>query len=116
MARILIAEDEPRISAFIDKGLSAYGFAVTVVTDGQSAYDYAVSGDFDLMILDIGLPRMDGFADCVSCARSAPTFRSSFSPPATASRTQLPAWKVAPTTTCRNRFGSRNCWPECDFG
>lgn len=62
MARILIAEDEPRISAFIDKGLSAYGFTVTVVTDGQSAYDYAVSGDFDLMILDIGLPRMDGFA------------------------------------------------------
>lgn len=62
MARILIAEDEPRISAFIEKGLSANGFTVTVVADGPSAYDYAIMGDFDLMILDIGLPGMDGFA------------------------------------------------------
>jgi DNA-binding response OmpR family regulator len=62
MARILIAEDEPRISAFIDKGLSANGFTVTVVADGPSACDYAITGGFDLMILDIGLPGMDGFA------------------------------------------------------
>ncbi|MGH3677428.1 MAG: response regulator transcription factor [Mycobacterium sp.] len=62
MARILIAEDEPRISTFIEKGLSANGFAVTVVADGPSAYDYAMTGGFDLMILDIGLPGLDGFA------------------------------------------------------
>ncbi|WP_102141400.1 response regulator transcription factor [Mycobacterium hubeiense] len=62
MARILIAEDEPRISSFIEKGLSANGFAVTTVADGPSAYDYAMTGGFDLMILDIGLPGMDGFA------------------------------------------------------
>ena len=43
------------------KGLSANGFAVTSVNDGPSAYDYAMTGDFDLMILDIGLPGMDGF-------------------------------------------------------
>ncbi|BBZ04985.1 DNA-binding response regulator [Mycolicibacterium chitae] len=61
MARILIAEDEPRISSFIRKGLTANGFTVTEVTDGVSAYDYARTGDFDLMVLDIGLPRMDGF-------------------------------------------------------
>ncbi|MGW0162284.1 response regulator transcription factor [Mycobacterium sp. NPDC003323] len=62
MARVLIAEDEPRISSFVEKGLSANGFAVTVVADGLSAYDHAVTGGFDLMILDIGLPEMDGFA------------------------------------------------------
>ena len=61
MARILIAEDEPRISAFINKGLSANGFTATVVTDGPSAYDYAMTGGFDLLVLDIGLPGMDGF-------------------------------------------------------
>jgi two-component system copper resistance phosphate regulon response regulator CusR len=61
VARILIAEDEPRISAFINKGLSANGFTVTVVADGPSAYDYAMTGDFDLMVLDVGLPGMDGF-------------------------------------------------------
>ncbi|WP_395308924.1 response regulator transcription factor [Mycobacterium sp. AMU20-3851] len=62
MARVLIAEDEPRISSFVEKGLSANGFTVTVVADGLSAYDYAVTGSFDLMVLDIGLPEMDGFA------------------------------------------------------
>jgi two-component system copper resistance phosphate regulon response regulator CusR len=61
MSRILIAEDEPRISAFVDKGLTANGFAVTVVADGLSAYDYATTGGFDLLVLDIGLPGMDGF-------------------------------------------------------
>lgn len=62
MARILIAEDEPRIASFVNKGLSANGFAVTVCSDGPSAYEYAVTGGFDLMVLDIGLPEMDGFA------------------------------------------------------
>lgn len=62
MARILIAEDEPRISAFVNKGLTANGFTVTVVADGKSAYEYATTGGFDLMVLDIGLPDMDGFA------------------------------------------------------
>jgi two-component system, OmpR family, copper resistance phosphate regulon response regulator CusR len=46
----------------VEKGLSANGFAVTVVGDGPSAHDYAMTGGFDLMVLDIGLPGMDGFA------------------------------------------------------
>jgi two-component system, OmpR family, copper resistance phosphate regulon response regulator CusR len=61
VSRILIAEDEPRIAAFVEKGLAANGFAVTVVGDGPSARDYAMTGGFDLMILDIGLPGVDGF-------------------------------------------------------
>lgn len=61
MSRILVAEDEPRIAAFVEKGLSANGFAVTTVGDGPSAHDYALTGGFDLLVLDIGLPGMDGF-------------------------------------------------------
>jgi len=61
MSRILVAEDEPRIAAFVNKGLTANGFTVTVVEDGQAAYEYALTGSFDLMVLDIGLPGMDGF-------------------------------------------------------
>ena len=61
MARILIAEDEARISAFVKKGLTANGYTVTVVPDGVTAYDYASTGEFDLMVLDVGLPGMDGF-------------------------------------------------------
>ena len=61
MSRILIAEDETRIASFVEKGLRAAGFAVTVTADGPAALAEAQSGQFDLMILDIGLPGRDGF-------------------------------------------------------
>ncbi|WP_066361957.1 response regulator transcription factor [Herbidospora mongoliensis] len=61
MNRILIAEDEDRIAAFLEKGLRASGFVTTVVTDGLAAYEHARAGDHDLLILDIGLPLSDGF-------------------------------------------------------
>jgi DNA-binding response OmpR family regulator len=61
MARILIVEDEERIASFVAKGLRAQGHVATIVGDGISGRDHALSGDHDLMILDIGLPRMDGF-------------------------------------------------------
>ena len=61
MSRILIAEDEARIASFVEKGLSAAGFAVTVTADGKAALAQAQSGKFDLLILDIGLPGRDGF-------------------------------------------------------
>lgn len=61
MSRILIAEDEPRIASFIEKGLRANGLATTVVGSGVQALAMARSGEFDLMILDIGLPELDGF-------------------------------------------------------
>lgn len=62
MSRILIAEDNPRISSFVEKGLKANGFTTTVVADGISAVDYATTGEFDLLILDLGLPGRDGFS------------------------------------------------------
>lgn len=62
MNRILIAEDERRIASFVEKGLRSNGFTPTVVTDGRTAYDYASSGDFDLLVLDLGLPLVDGHA------------------------------------------------------
>lgn len=61
MARILIVEDEARIASFVAKGLRAEGHLATVAGDGPTGLDHALSGDFDLMVLDIGLPRMDGF-------------------------------------------------------
>jgi DNA-binding response OmpR family regulator len=60
--RILIVEDEPRIASFVEKGLRSEGYTPTVVADGVTGLDYAVSGEFDLAILDIGLPGMDGFS------------------------------------------------------
>jgi two-component system, OmpR family, copper resistance phosphate regulon response regulator CusR len=60
--RILVIEDEPRIASFVAKGLRAAGFTPTVVGDGREGLDHALSGEFDLAILDIGLPSLDGFA------------------------------------------------------
>ncbi|MFG3493717.1 response regulator transcription factor [Streptomyces sp. NPDC047928] len=61
MNRILIAEDEERIASFVEKGLRANGFTTSVARDGDTALDHAVTGGFDLMVLDIGLPGRDGF-------------------------------------------------------
>lgn len=62
MNRILIAEDEERLSAFLEKGLKANGFVPTVVADGPTAVAVARDDDFDLLILDLGLPGLDGLA------------------------------------------------------
>jgi len=61
VSRILIAEDEARIASFVEKGLRAAGFAVTATADGREALAQAQTGQFDLMILDVGLPGRDGF-------------------------------------------------------
>ena len=60
MTRILIAEDEPRIAAFLEKGLRANGFTTLVADTGPLAASMARDSDFDLVILDLGLPGMDG--------------------------------------------------------
>jgi len=60
MSRILLAEDEPRIAAFLEKGLRANGFSTLIVDSGTNAAALARDADFDLMILDLGLPEMDG--------------------------------------------------------
>ena len=61
MNRILIVEDEPRIASFLAKGLKADGFTTTIAEDGITGLDYALTGEFDLVVLDIGLPGMDGY-------------------------------------------------------
>jgi DNA-binding response OmpR family regulator len=61
MARILIVEDEARIASFVAKGLRAEGHVATIVGDGTEGLYEALSGAHDLMVLDIGLPGMDGF-------------------------------------------------------
>jgi len=61
-ARILIAEDEHGISSFLENGLRAAGFTATVVEDGASALALARTGQFDLLVLDLGLPTRDGLS------------------------------------------------------
>lgn len=60
-SRILIAEDEERMSTFMVEGLTRAGFSCDVVGDGVGAVRTASRDQYDLMILDIGLPLVDGF-------------------------------------------------------
>jgi DNA-binding response OmpR family regulator len=61
MSRILIVEDEARIASFLRKGLTASGFVTEVAADGGQALRLLRSRGFDLLVLDLGLPDMDGF-------------------------------------------------------
>jgi DNA-binding response OmpR family regulator len=62
--RLLVAEDEAAIADFLVRGLSENGYAVDLAEDGVSALDMASSFDFDLILLDILLPEIDGFTVC----------------------------------------------------
>jgi DNA-binding response OmpR family regulator len=61
VSRILIAEDERRISSFLERGLTANGFTIEIAERGDEALRLARTDRFDLVILDLGLPGMDGF-------------------------------------------------------
>jgi DNA-binding response OmpR family regulator len=60
MSRILVVEDEPRIAAFLEKGLTASGWSTTISSTGREGLQRARTEDFDLLILDLGLPDIDG--------------------------------------------------------
>jgi two-component system, OmpR family, response regulator QseB len=60
MTRILIAEDEVRLASFLEKGLRSGGYTTTVAPDGPTATIMARDDEFDLVILDLGLPGKDG--------------------------------------------------------
>ncbi|MEO0349219.1 MAG: response regulator transcription factor [Cyanobacteria bacterium P01_A01_bin.15] len=62
MSRILIAEDESRVASFVDKGLQASGFTTAIATTGSEAVTYALDDEFELIVLDLGLPEKDGMA------------------------------------------------------
>ncbi|HEX2292849.1 MAG TPA: response regulator, partial [Gaiellaceae bacterium] len=61
MSRILIAEDDPLIGSFLEKGFRANGFSTFLTPEGEQAQALALSDEFDLLLLDMGLNGRDGF-------------------------------------------------------
>ena len=68
--RILVVEDEPDIAFALKEDLTLEGYEVEVVTDGETAIRQAVSRAFTLILLDMMLPRKDGFEVCRELRRS----------------------------------------------
>lgn len=64
--KVLVVEDDKTINGFVSKGLKEEGYVVASAYDGKSGLDLALSGDFDLMVLDVMLPKMDGISLCRS--------------------------------------------------
>jgi two-component system OmpR family response regulator len=62
--RILIVEDEPALAQTLQRGLVEEHYAVDVVADGRDALDYALAAPYDVIILDVMLPGIDGFSAC----------------------------------------------------
>jgi DNA-binding response OmpR family regulator len=64
LKKILLIEDDTRVCSFINKGLSENGFDVTVAMDGTMGLKLALNNQFDLLILDIMLPNINGLEVC----------------------------------------------------
>ena len=62
--KILLIEDEPKVAAFIKKGLEEQFYNVTLVYDGSMGVKFALEQDFELIILDVVLPHVNGFEVC----------------------------------------------------
>jgi DNA-binding response OmpR family regulator len=70
MSRILIVEDDPAIAIALEDDLRLEGYAVEVVHDGEAASKRARETPFDLVLLDLMLPKKDGFEVCRELRRS----------------------------------------------
>lgn len=62
--RILVVEDQAKVASFIKKGLEEESYSVDLVHDGESALQYATGFAYDLILLDVMLPKKDGFQVC----------------------------------------------------
>ncbi|MCK2238386.1 MULTISPECIES: response regulator transcription factor [unclassified Crossiella] len=64
MSVVLLAEDDPAIADPLSRALQREGYSVHVVADGVSALEAASNGEVDLLVLDLGLPKLDGLEVC----------------------------------------------------
>ncbi len=62
--RVLVVEDEPKIAAFIRRGLQEEHYIVDVASDGEEALEMAAAGAYDLLVLDLLIPKLDGLDVC----------------------------------------------------
>lgn len=68
--RILIVEDEKKMASFIQRGLKEEGYAVDIADDGEKGWEYASINEYDVIILDWMLPKMNGLAMCSKLRQS----------------------------------------------
>ena len=70
--RLLVIEDEPDLAQALAKGLRRQGYAVDIAYDGLAGWELASVNEYDLLILDLNLPEMDGLEVCQRVRISQP--------------------------------------------
>ena len=73
MAKILLVEDEVNIASFIERGLKEFGHSVSVANDGDAGWELIRQEAFDLLILDIIMPKMNGLEPVSYTHQTLPT-------------------------------------------
>lgn len=71
MIRLLVADDDPTVGLLMHAALAGDGFAVTVVDNGRAALECSVREHFDLVLLDVEMPELDGFEVAANIRRGA---------------------------------------------
>ncbi len=111
--RILVVEDEKRIADFLSRGLESGGYAVDVAGDGATALEMVHATEYDLIILDLGLPDMDGLT-VLKKIRNRKT-----SPPVLilsardAVDDRVKGLETGADDYLVKPFALSNCWPAC---
>ena len=89
-ARVLVVDDEPALREALQSSLEFEGYRVGLASDGQAALETLEREPYDLVLLDVMMPRLDGLTACRRLGRCATTCRCSCSPPGTPSATGSP--------------------------
>ena len=107
--RILLIEDETRIQSFVRRGLEAEGYGVVTADDGRDGLSLARSGEWDLVVLDLLLPGMNGLRVLHELHRERPLLPVVILSARGDLRTKLRGSSSAPPTTWRSRSRSTSC-------
>jgi len=96
--KLLIADDDPQLVRALRITLAAHGYDVIAASDGAEAVTLAAQSHPDIILLDLGMPRLDGMEVIHPCA-AGPALRSSSCRAAPALRTRSMRWMPGPTTS-----------------
>ncbi len=111
--RLLVVEDDPSMNASLRQGLSEAGYAVDAVLSGRDGLDYALASDYDLLILDIMLPGMDGLELLARLRDQSKRTPVLLLTARTRSKIGSEGWTAGPTITWSNHSTLTNCWHGC---
>ena len=112
MTRILVVDDEIQIRRALDINLRAHGYDVELAATGEEALTEAAANPPDLVLLDLGLPGLDGI-DVIRGLRGWTSMPIIVLSARDGESTRWPRSMPAPTTTSPSRSASTSCWPGC---